>query len=70
VIHTVTLNPTLDITHVVEEVSFREPVKAPGVHESPGGKGINVSRALISMSGNGVTSMRRCAGAPPAVGPP
>lgn len=48
-IYTVTLNPTLDITYVLEEVSFGEPVKAIDVLKSPGGKGINVSRALRSM---------------------
>lgn len=48
-IYTVTLNPTLDITYVVEEVSFREPLRALEVHESPGGKGVNVSLALKAL---------------------
>ena len=48
-IYTVTLNPTLDITYVLENISFGEPVKAVEVQKSPGGKGINVSRALRAM---------------------
>ncbi len=46
---TVTLNPTLDITYEIERIIFQEPVKALAVHESPGGKGVNVSRALRSL---------------------
>ncbi len=48
-IYTVTLNPTLDITYELEEIRFGEPVKATRVINTPGGKGINVSRALRSM---------------------
>ncbi len=48
-IYTVTLNPTLDITFELEEILFGEPVKAVGVTRTPGGKGINVSRALRNM---------------------
>lgn len=48
-IHTVTLNPTLDITYVIERFAFGEPVKAQEVCKSPGGKGMNVSRALMAM---------------------
>lgn len=48
-IYTVTLNPTLDITYVVNEIKFEEPVLASRVLKNPGGKGINVSRALHSM---------------------
>jgi len=55
-IYTVTLNPTLDITYVLEEVSFGEPVKALEVLRSPGGKGINVSRALRSMGMDSVAT--------------
>jgi 1-phosphofructokinase family hexose kinase len=55
-IYTVTLNPTLDITYVLEEVSFGEPVKALEVLKSPGGKGINVSRALRSMGMDSVAT--------------
>lgn len=48
-IYTVTLNPTLDITFELEEITFGEPVKAVRVDRTPGGKGINVSRALRNM---------------------
>ena len=48
-IYTVTLNPTLDITYVLDEIAFEEPVRASQVLKNPGGKGINVSLALHSM---------------------
>lgn len=48
-IYTVTMNPTLDITFELEEISFGEPVKAQRVVATPGGKGINVSRGLRNM---------------------
>jgi len=48
-IYTVTLNPTLDITYVLEEISYEEKVKAVEVIATPGGKGVNVSRALKAM---------------------
>jgi len=48
-IYTVTLNPTLDITYILNEIIFEEPVLASKVLKNPGGKGINVSRALHSM---------------------
>jgi 1-phosphofructokinase family hexose kinase len=53
-IYTVTLNPTLDITYVVDRVAFGEPVTATNVIKSPGGKGINVSRALRAMGTDSV----------------
>jgi 1-phosphofructokinase family hexose kinase len=53
-IYTVTLNPTLDITYVIEEVIFGEPVRALEVVKSPGGKGINVSRALRAIGTDSV----------------
>lgn len=48
-IYTVTMNPTLDITYVLEEITFGESVRAKNVIKTPGGKGINVSRALRAM---------------------
>jgi len=48
-IYTVTLNPTLDITYILDEITFEEPVRASQVLKNPGGKGINVSLALHSM---------------------
>ena len=53
-IYTVTLNPTLDITYVLEEISYEESVKAVEVITTPGGKGINVSRVLKAMSTDSV----------------
>lgn len=53
-IYTVTLNPTLDITYVLEDITFGEPVKALEVLKSPGGKGINVARALRAMGTDSV----------------
>ena len=48
-IYTVTLNPTLDITYVLDEITFEEPVRASRVLKNPGGKGINVTIALHFM---------------------
>ncbi|MDD5748680.1 MAG: 1-phosphofructokinase family hexose kinase [Actinomycetota bacterium] len=48
-IYTLTLNPTLDITYSVDELSFDEPVKAKAIVKTPGGKGLNVSRALHNL---------------------
>jgi 1-phosphofructokinase family hexose kinase len=48
-IYTVTLNPTLDITYILDEITFEKPVRASQVLKNPGGKGINVSIALNSM---------------------
>ena len=53
-IYTITLNPTLDITYVLEEITLGEPVRALEVLKSPGGKGINVSRALRAMGTDSV----------------
>jgi 1-phosphofructokinase family hexose kinase len=55
-IYTVTLNPTLDITYVLGKIRFGEPVKAVDVLKSPGGKGINVSRALLAMGMDSVAT--------------
>lgn len=54
-IYTVTLNPTLDITYVLAKIQFGEPVTAEQVLKTPGGKGINVSRALRAMGTDSVT---------------
>lgn len=48
-IYTVTLNPTLDVTYLLDEIRYGEPLKAERVIKTPGGKGINVSRALRAM---------------------
>jgi 1-phosphofructokinase family hexose kinase len=43
-IHTITLNPTLDLTYLVDEFHENDTVRAQTVYRMPGGKGINVSR--------------------------
>jgi 1-phosphofructokinase family hexose kinase len=43
-IHTITLNPTLDLTYIVEQFHENDTVRAQTVYRMPGGKGINVSR--------------------------
>lgn len=53
-IYTVTLNPTLDITLVIDRFSFGEPVQAVEVLRNPGGKGINVSRVLHALGEDSV----------------
>jgi 1-phosphofructokinase family hexose kinase len=53
-IYTITLNPTLDITYVLDKFAFGEPVTALQVLKSPGGKGVNVSRALRAMGTDSV----------------
>ncbi|MFN3266558.1 MAG: 1-phosphofructokinase family hexose kinase [Deinococcales bacterium] len=43
-IHTITLNPTLDLTYIVDAFTENDTVRAQAVYRMPGGKGINVSR--------------------------
>lgn len=43
-IHTITLNPTLDLTYIVDAFHENDTVRAQTVYRMPGGKGINVSR--------------------------
>src|SRR6266508_630654 len=45
---TVTPNPSLDRTHEVEELRRGEVVRAYADRSDPGGKGVNVSRALVA----------------------
>ena len=45
---TLTLNPSLDRTVEVETLARGEVMRALGVRVDPGGKGINVSRALAA----------------------
>jgi 1-phosphofructokinase family hexose kinase len=53
-IYTITLNPTLDITYILERIDFGVSVRALEVVKTPGGKGINVSRALRAMGTDSV----------------
>jgi 1-phosphofructokinase len=48
VIVTLTLNPSVDRTVEVETIARGEVMRAQGVRVDPGGKGINVSRALAA----------------------
>ncbi len=43
-IHTITLNPTLDLTYMVDAFQEEDTIRAHTVYRAPGGKGINVSR--------------------------
>lgn len=43
---TVTLNPALDITHVVDALEPGASHRVAAVHDKPGGKGLNVARVL------------------------
>lgn len=52
---TLTLNPALDITYVLEKVDFGDPERALEVIKTPGGKGINVSRALEGLGVESIT---------------
>lgn len=48
-IHTVTVNPALDLTYRVAEIVFDDTVRADQVLRAPGGKGINVSRVAARL---------------------
>ena len=48
-IHTVTVNPALDLTYRVDEIVFDDTVRADEVLRAPGGKGINVSRVAARL---------------------
>jgi len=50
---TITLNPSLDRTVEVDELIRGRVLRAKGTHLDPGGKGVNVTRALLA---NGVPS--------------
>jgi 6-phosphofructokinase 2 len=43
-IHTITLNPTLDLTYVVDDFREDDTTRARAMYRAPGGKGVNVSR--------------------------
>jgi 6-phosphofructokinase 2 len=44
VIHTLTLNPTLDLTYIVDDFREDDTTRARSMYRAPGGKGVNVSR--------------------------
>lgn len=43
-IHTLTLNPTLDLTYIVDDFREDDTTRARSMYRAPGGKGINLSR--------------------------
>ncbi len=45
-IHTLTLNPALDLEFSVERIQYNQVVRASGVRADCGGKGFNIARAL------------------------
>jgi len=49
VIHTLTLNPTLDLTYLVSDFRHDDTNRAHTVYRAPGGKGINVSRVATRL---------------------
>lgn len=48
-IHTVTVNPALDLTYRVPGLAFDDTVRAREVLRAPGGKGVNVSRVATRL---------------------
>ncbi len=48
-IHTVTVNPALDLTYRVSEIQFDDTTRASKVHRAAGGKGVNVSRVATRL---------------------
>lgn len=59
---TLTLNPSLDRTLEVDTLERGEVVRAASVHLDPGGKGVNVARALLA-NGIGSRAVIPCGGA-------
>lgn len=59
---TLTLNPSLDRTLEVEALRRGEVLRAASVHLDPGGKGVNVARALLA-NGVGSRAVIPCGGA-------
>ena len=49
VIHTLTLNPALDLTYIVDAFKEDDSTRAHTVYRSPGGKGINVARVATRL---------------------
>src|SRR6056297_1817153 len=48
-IHTVTVNPALDLTYRVSEIRYDDTVRAHEVLRAAGGKGVNVSRVATRL---------------------
>ena len=56
-IYTVTLNPAIDKTVVIENFSAGSVNRVKSVREDPGGKGINVSKCLQNLGADSVAAM-------------
>ena len=56
-IYTVTLNPAIDKTVVIENFGAGSVNRVKSVREDPGGKGINVSKCLQSLGADSVAAM-------------
>lgn len=48
-IHTLTVNPALDLTYLIPEVKLDDKIRASRVLRAPGGNGINVSRVAARL---------------------
>jgi 6-phosphofructokinase 2 len=48
-IHTLTVNPALDLTYLIPEVKIDDKIRASTVFRAPGGNGINVSRVAARL---------------------
>jgi 6-phosphofructokinase 2 len=48
-IHTLTVNPALDLTYLIPEVKLDDKIRASQVFRAPGGNGINVSRVAARL---------------------
>jgi 1-phosphofructokinase family hexose kinase len=49
-IHTVTVNPALDLTYRIPALKFDDTIRAAKVYRAAGGKGINVSRVVARLN--------------------
>lgn len=49
-IHTVTVNPALDLTYRVQAVKIDDKIRARHVYRAAGGDGINVSRVAARLN--------------------
>lgn len=63
-IGTITLNPSIDQHILIKKLIKDDAIRAVSIHRDPGGKGINVSRAVIELGGvtNAYGIVGGCAG--------
>lgn len=48
-IHTVTPNPAIDVTHELDSMLLGEVNRVRAVRDAPGGKGVNVARVIVAL---------------------